>query len=162
MRRNELADNFEGIRFADLLESDAQGREMGKLPGGKGMKGRGEGIQRLIMALTSQFRQTFEDDEGSEAVDFAGTIPSALMMMHHQMLNAGMTAGRVNGFGEMLAKHPTPESKVRAIYLSSLTRQPSASELSRWMAHVTKAQGTQGYEDLMWTLLNTSEFLFNH
>ena len=125
-------------------------------------KGKGEGIQRLIMALTSQFRQTFEDDEGSEAVDFAGTIPSALMMMNHQMLNAGMTAGRVNGFGEMLAKHPSPESKVRAIFLSCLSRTPTSSESSRWMAHVTKAAGTSGYEDLMWTLVNTSEFLFNH
>ncbi|HVE40288.1 MAG TPA: DUF1549 domain-containing protein [Planctomycetota bacterium] len=154
------------IEATNLDEGPLMGmnrREMGKMPGGKGAgKPKGEGIQRLIMALTSQFRQTFEDDEGSEAVDFAGTIPSALMMMNHQMLNAGMTAGRVNGFGEMLAKHPTPDSKVRAIFMSCLSRTPSASEASRWMAHVTKSQGTSGYEDLMWTLVNTSEFLFNH
>jgi hypothetical protein len=138
-------------------------RDMGKVPGGKGMgKIKGDGIQRLIMALTSQFRQTFEDDEGGEAVEFAGTIPSALMMMNHQMLNAGMTAGRMNGFGEMLARHPSPESKVRAIFLSCLSRTPTATESSRWMSHVTKGQGTSGYEDLMWTLVNTSEFLFNH
>jgi len=78
------------------------------------------------------------------------------------MLAAGSTAGRFNGFGEMLAKHPSPEAKVRAIFLSCLTRTPTPAESSRWMAHCTKAQGNQGYEDLMWTLLNTSEFLFNH
>jgi hypothetical protein len=139
------------------------GKELGKAPGQKGGgKAKGENVQRMIMALTSQFRQTFEDDEGSEALEFAGTIPSALMMMNHQMLNAGMTAGRMNGFGEMLAKHPTPESKVRAIFLSCLSRTPTSSEASRWMSHVTRAQGTSGYEDLMWTLVNTSEFLFNH
>jgi len=140
-------------------------REMGKAAGGgKAMKGagKGEGIQRMIMGLTAQFRQTFEDDEGSEAVEFAGTIPSALMMMNHQFLNMAMTAGRMNGFGEMLAKHPSPESKVRAVFLSCLSRTPTAGESTRWMAHVTKAQGLAGYEDLMWTLLNTSEFLFNH
>jgi hypothetical protein len=155
------------IEATDLEEGPMMGRmnprELGKAPGGKGMgKAKGENIQRLIMVLTSQFRQTFEDDEGGEAVEFAGTIPSALMMMNHQMLNTGMTAGRMNGFGEMLAKHSTPESKVRAIFLSCLSRTPTAAESTRWMSHVTKAQGTTGYEDLMWTLVNTSEFLFNH
>src|SRR5581483_1938965 len=108
------------------------------------------------------FRSTFDDDEGSESVDFAGTIPSALMMMNSQVIASGTTARPLNGFGEMLAKHPTPEAKVRAIFLSCLSRLPSASESARWMAHVTKSAGTSGYEDLMWTLLNTSEFLFNH
>jgi hypothetical protein len=128
-----------------------------------GRNGRkGEGVQRMIMMLTAQFRNTFEDDEGGEAVEFAGTIPSALMMMNSPVISGGSTAGRMNGFGEMLAKHPSPESKVKAIFLSCLTRNPTSSELSRWMSHVSKGQGNQGYEDLMWTLLNTSEFLFNH
>ena len=84
------------------------------------------------------------------------------MMMNHPLLASGSTDRRMNGFGEMLSKHPSPEAKVRAIFLSCLTRQPTASEMSRWMGHCSKAQGNQGYEDLMWTLLNTSEFLFNH
>jgi hypothetical protein len=138
------------------------GKGAGKGAGKKGFAGKGEGIQRMILGLTAQFRNSFDDDEGSESVDFAGTISSALMMMNHPFLAAGSTDRRMNGFGEMLSKQPTPEAKVRAIFLSCLTRQPSSSELSRWMAHVTKANGTQGYEDLMWTLLNTSEFLFNH
>ena len=156
------------IEATNLDESPMMGRremgkELGKAPGQKGGRMmKGEGVQRMIMALTAQFRQTFEDDEGSEAVEFAGTIPSALMMMNHQLLNGGMTAGRMNGFGEMLAKHPSPDAKVRAIFLSCLSRTPTASESSRWMTHVTKAQGVTGYEDLMWTLVNTSEFLFNH
>jgi len=138
-------------------------REMGKAPGGKKKGGpKGEGAQALLMRLTSQFRTTFEDDEGGEAVEFAGTIPSALMMMNSQVIAAGTTAGRVNGFGEMLAKHPSPEAKVRAIFMSCVSRPPSASEAARWMAHCAKGSGTAGYEDLMWTLLNTSEFLFNH
>jgi hypothetical protein len=154
------------IEAAGLDESPMMGmnrREMGK-GGGKAMKGagKGEAAQMLLMRLTSQFRTTFDDDEGSESVDFTGTIPSALMMMNSQVIAAGTTARPLNGFGEMLAKHQTPEAKVRAIFLSCLSRLPSASESSRWMSHVTKGAGQAGYEDLMWTLLNTSEFLFNH
>src|SRR5215831_8842994 len=106
------------------------GRGMARGPAGKGARkglaGKGENVQRMIMALTAQFRNTFEDDEGGESVEFAGTITSALMMMNHPLLAAGSTDRRMNGFGEMLAQHPSAEAKVRAIFLSCLTRQPSA------------------------------------
>lgn len=156
------------IEAANLDESPMMGmnrREMGgKGPAAKGAKKapKGEMAQALLMRLTAQFRTTFEDDEGGEAVEFSGTIPSALMMMNSPVIAGGTTARPVSGFGEMLAKHPSPEAKVRAIFLSCVSRLPSASESSRWMAHVTKQSGLTGYEDLMWTLLNTSEFLFNH
>ena len=152
------------IEAANLDEGPMMGRREMR---GAGLKGGGKGAkseqtQRMIMALTAQFRNTFEDDEGSEAVEFAGTIPSALLMMNSQIVAGGSTDRRFNGFADMLSKHPSPESKVRAIFLSCLSRTPSSSEASRWMAHVQKATGNAGYEDLMWTLLNTSEFLFNH
>jgi len=152
------------IEAANLDEGPMMGRrELGRgaMKGAKGV-GKSEQTQRMIMALTAQFRNTFEDDEGSEAVEFAGTIPSALLMMNSQIVAGGSTDRRFNGFADMLSKHPSPESKVRAIFLSCLSRTPTSSESSRWMAHVTKAAGTSGYEDLMWTLVNTSEFLFNH
>ncbi|HEV3027478.1 MAG TPA: DUF1549 domain-containing protein [Planctomycetota bacterium] len=154
------------IEAAHLDESPMMGmnpRDVKGPAGGKKKGGaKGDAAQALLMRLTAQFRTTFEDDEGGEAVEFAGTIPSALMMMNSQVIAAGTTAGRVNGFGEMLAKHPTPDAKVRAIFLSCVSRLPTPAEASRWMSHVTKGAGTAGYEDLMWTLLNTSEFLFNH
>ncbi|HLY75963.1 MAG TPA: DUF1549 domain-containing protein [Planctomycetota bacterium] len=154
------------IEAAHLDESPMMGmnpRDMKGAAGGKKKGGaRGEAAQALLMRLTAQFRTTFEDDEGGEAVEFAGTIPSALMMMNSQVIAAGTTAGKVNGFGEMLAKHGSAEAKVRAIFLSCVSRLPTPAEASRWMAHCSKGAGTAGYEDLMWTLLNTSEFLFNH
>ncbi len=153
------------IEAANLDEGPMLGRREMRGAGLKGTgkaAGKSEQTQRMIMMLTAQFRNTFEDDEGSEAVEFAGTIPSALLMMNSQIVAGGATDRKFNGFGDMLAKHPTPESKVRAIFLSCLSRTPTSSEASRWMAHVQKSSGNGGYEDLMWTLLNTSEFLFNH
>jgi hypothetical protein len=70
--------------------------------------------------------------------------------------------GSMSALGDLVKKHPGPEGAIRAIYLTVLTRPPTEKETSRWKAHVTKAQGLAGYEDLQWTLLNTSEFLFNH
>jgi hypothetical protein len=153
------------IEAANLDEGPMMNRrELGGRAQMKGAKGpaKSEQTQRLIMALTAQFRNTFEDDEGSEAVEFAGTIPSALLMMNSQIVAGGSTDRRFNGFADMLSKQPTPEAKVKAIFLSCLSRTPTSGESSRWLSHVQKGTGNSGYEDLMWTLLNTSEFLFNH
>jgi hypothetical protein len=119
--------------------------------------------ERQLFGLLTQFRSNFGDDEGNEVVDFAGTIPSALLMMNSPLVGGATSAQRFSALGELLAKHPTPEARIRAIYVSVLTRPPTAKELSRWKAHAAKSPNAPtAYEDLMWTLVNTSEFLFNH
>jgi hypothetical protein len=145
------------------------GRRMGFGKGGKtAPKGAPPGAagedprERMIMQAVGQFRYAFGDDEGAEVGEFAGTIPSALLMMNSQLLSNGTSANRMNGFGELLAKHPNPADRIRVIFLSVLSRYPTSAESSRWSAHMGKAGGDKGYEDLIWTLLNTSEFLFNH
>jgi hypothetical protein len=54
---------------------------------------------------------------------------------------------------------------VKAIYLSVLNREPSGSELNAFCEKL-KASGTAGranvVEDIFWTLLNSTEFLWNH
>jgi hypothetical protein len=60
----------------------------------------------------------------------------------------------------VLKANAAPEARIRAIFLWVLTRPPTPKELQRWKSHVAGAEA--GYEDLSWTLLNTSEFLFNH
>ena len=119
------------------------------------------GREMQLFALLNQFRSNFGDDEGNEIVDFAGTIPSALLMMNSREVTAA-TMARAGGLAELLNKHATPEARIKAIYLSTLTRAPSDKEMARWKSHVSKAGSPAGYEDLSWTLLNTSEFLFNH
>ena len=115
---------------------------------------------RMIAGLVAQFRSNFGDDEGGEVAEFSGTIPAALLMMNHPtLMGLATTAVRGSGFGEALSKQATPEDKVKWIYLSALSRTPTSKEMSRWKAHCADPKG---YEDLLWTLLNTSEFLFNH
>jgi hypothetical protein len=142
---------------AARLDKDELARQMAGRPGGGG-KG-GEGSDRAILMMTAAFRNAFDDDEGSESVDFAGTIPSALLMMNSRLTTL---AGRSAGLVELFAQSPAPEDKVRVIFLSCLSRLPTAGELGRWKSHAARSSGVAGYEDLIWALLNTSEFLFNH
>jgi hypothetical protein len=49
------------------------------------------------------------------------------------------------------------------LYLVAYSRQPDAEELRIATEHLATPRGKrQAYEDLIWALLNTKEFLYNH
>lgn len=53
--------------------------------------------------------------------------------------------------------------RVRQLYLTVLGRPPREHELSLIMPHLeTSTDQKQAYEDVLWALINTKEFLFNH
>jgi hypothetical protein len=51
-----------------------------------------------------------------------------------------------------------PDEKVDAIYMTLLSRKPSAVEKERWMK--AQEQGLTDYEDLIYALINTQQFIF--
>ena len=58
---------------------------------------------------------------------------------------------------------PAPEKQVEELYLVALSRMPTGPELARDAARLTAAKDRQSAaEDLLWALMNTKEFLFNH
>ena len=56
--------------------------------------------------------------------------------------------------------------KVEALYLATLTRRPSPEESSRMVAYIDRGGPTfdpkKALADVLWSLLNSSEFLLNH
>ncbi len=80
------------------------------------------------------------------------------------------------GRADLLAKGEKPDQeKIHELYLAAYSRQPSTEEINAATAHLAKprvnGQGNpldshkakrQGYEDLLWALINTKEFLYNH
>jgi hypothetical protein len=53
--------------------------------------------------------------------------------------------------------------KIRELYLLALARQPTDEEVKTAAQYLTERENTrQAYEDLVWVLINTKEFLFNH
>ena len=58
------------------------------------------------------------------------------------------------------------EDKVKQLYLTALSREPNQKETEIAKAHVAKAKDEkakrQACEDMVWALINTKEFLFNH
>jgi hypothetical protein len=122
--------------------------------------------EERVDRMVAMFIHNFSDDEMGETTSFDGTIPLSLFMMNSPALNAS-TSPR---FGPTVASALRDTSdlgeRVDHLYLAALSRHPTAEErrvavahLSRPLAGTTEAQLTQ---DLLWALINSSEFMFNH
>jgi len=94
--------------------------------------------------------------------------------MNASDVKAKLTAS--NGRAEQLVKEDKPESqRIQEIYLAAFSRQPAPEEVRIAETYLNQprsdAQGKpidsqrakrQGYEDLLWAIINTKEFLYNH
>ncbi len=116
------------------------------------------------MAIYQLFRRSFDDDEGAEEETFTGTIPRGLLMMNGDQINAMMSMRSPDSpLKKILAESRSDRERVRRLYLTVLSRDPSAGELNNALTHVhTSRTETEGYEDLLWALCNTTEFMSNH
>jgi hypothetical protein len=109
------------------------------------------------------FRRSFDDDEQAVDETFTGTIPRGLLMMNNDVINGMMTSNRMRPLGQMLHEVRSDRERIRRTYLTVLSREPSPGELSNALQHVHTSRSEQeGYEDLLWALCNTTEFMSNH
>jgi hypothetical protein len=70
-----------------------------------------------------------------------------------------------NRLGKLLAANQTDEQIVEEAYLQALSRFPTAEEKTRIQSVVAEAQGVdrrEVLEDVVWGILSSREFLFNH
>jgi hypothetical protein len=90
-------------------------------------------------------------------------LAQALHLLNSPEVQAKLSAK--GGLTETLAADETrghPE-RVTEVYQTVFARPPSESEMALVVRHMAGAETPQqGYEDLMWALVNTKEFLFNH
>ena len=104
----------------------------------------------------------------------SASLAQSLHLMNAADVKAKLTAS--GGRAEQLTQAEIPEPKrIRELYLAAFSREPTADEVQIAETHLLKpridATGKpldsqrskrNGYEDLLWALLNTKEFLFNH
>jgi hypothetical protein len=89
-------------------------------------------------------------------------LAQALHLLNSQEIQDKLT--RANARADLLAKDPRPDNeKVEEMFLWVFARRPSAEHLSVALEHVNRnaANKKLAYENLLWALLNTKEFVFN-
>jgi uncharacterized protein DUF1549/uncharacterized protein DUF1553 len=109
-----------------------------------------------------QFRFTFGDDEQVDVLDFDGTIPQALTMLNGDLINRRMRDAN-SRLDLILRTRREAKERLELIFVSALSRPPRTAERERLLAHIAdKGDKREAYEDVMWALLNSSEFFFIH
>jgi hypothetical protein len=152
----------------------------------------GERLPRIKINLRRQFHYAFDVDESASADTFTGTTPQALMLLNGALTSAGSSALAGSTLGDAARAEGGLPATVEHLYLATLSREPSPEELEHWRDYVAEAAehydgsrrrarggGAVGrvyrkkrlrdlspedvaYEDVLWTLLNSSEFFFIH
>jgi hypothetical protein len=108
----------------------------------------------------------FGDDEGNE-VTFNGTVVQALLLMNGKELDEAITSRTKGPIARaVLKKQTAPRPMMDAIYLATLNRKPTPTEVSeitrRLRSRVPDRDPLAPYQDLMWALVNCNEFILNH
>ena len=86
----------------------------------------------------------------------------ALELIIGKMMSRRLTQAD-NRLGKMLASEVPDAEILEALYLRSLSRKPSPKTRTAMLAHVSSSPDRrQAWEDVLWTLLNSQEFIYQH
>lgn len=127
---------------------------------------------------SSPFLRVFGRPEGASVCECERAQASSLAQSLH-LINAADIKAKLayaNGRAERFVKDTRPvEDKIRELYLAAFAREPRPDELQTALGYVQEipvgADGKpldssralrENVQDLIWALVNTKEFLFNH
>jgi hypothetical protein len=97
--------------------------------------------------------------EDANPLEYQNGIPQALRMM-----NSAFTSKSEAIAVNITKGAKTPNEAIETIYLTALARRPTAAEMNRLTTYVNRPGSTPrvAYGDILWALLNSSEFVLNH
>jgi hypothetical protein len=124
-------------------------------------------VQLPDTSVNSYFLQVFGRPDGASACECERSSEANLAQSLHLLNSSDVQNKLTNGSGRaaQLAadKNLTHPQKIEQIYMQAFSRRPDAVELGAATAYIEKVKNDkQAYEDILWAIINTKEFLFNH
>ena len=127
---------------------------------GSRSRGRGQGQYRGPNSGRAAFSQLFGFDPSTPQEDIVGTIPQALFLMNSPQLNNLMRGAGNTRLSRILQDFDRDSDALAELYLLVLSREPSDRELEINTDYIREVgDRTEAFEDIMWSLLNSSEFV---
>ena len=152
----------------------------------------GERAELARARTRQQFVLMLDVDEDAGTHSFEGGIPHALLLANGVVSRVAARAVEGGTLLELLRSADSDEAKIDKLYLRTLSRHPTAEEVTQWkqyldeapnagrdssmpkrkgdaLANLDKRLGSKArnareraYEDMFWALLNSSEMAFQH
>jgi len=145
---------------------DAVNRAAGVEESFQGLPGGTRAIALPDPSVRSYFLTIFGRPKRNDPCECARVNTPDLTQALH-LANSADLQSKVSADGGRVARlmqsEDPPADTIDALYLATFSRPPREEEVARAVELVGQAPSPQeGYEDLLWALLNSSEFLLNH
>jgi hypothetical protein len=125
-------------------------------------------VQLADPSIGPYFLKVFGQPQGDTACECERSQEANLAQSLH-LLNSSEVQNKIsagNGRAAILTneKERPDAEKIKELYRWVYSRDPGQDELNIALAHITKNEANKklAYEDIIWALINTKEFLFNH
>jgi hypothetical protein len=108
----------------------------------------------------SQFNAIFTFDPSTPQEDITGNVQQALLMMNTPMFRGAIAASGNSRLAQILRTQTDDQDAISEVYLLALSREPSDRELKLCQQYIMDTNNRpEAFEDLLWGLLNSSEFV---
>ena len=106
-----------------------------------------------------QFQNEFNFDPSLPPDEVESSVAQALWMMNNSKLNQNLQSKLASFLENLLKKYPDDSQAFRALYTKVLCRLPVAFEEAKFKEYLAKTKKrNDAYEDILWALINTTEF----
>jgi hypothetical protein len=110
--------------------------------------------------LRNMVYMAFKEDPSAARSELHGTIPQALLLMNSRLVHMYTSSKGKTILAELLAKPRTNEEMVEALYERVLARKPAAEETQICLRYIGRiSDRAEAFEDILWGLVNSTEFL---
>lgn len=112
---------------------------------------------------TNYFLKTFGRSEHKLVCSREEVGPTLSQALH--LINGDTVEGKIAGgvLDKLVKAKPTPREVIEEMYLRCLGRKPSEVEMQKLEEQFkTEPEPNKAYADILWALLNSKEFMFNH
>ncbi|MEX1096513.1 MAG: DUF1549 domain-containing protein [Planctomycetales bacterium] len=131
----------------------AQPRNFGRQRGGNAFRG-------PIGSPRAQFDQLFGYDPSAPQDEVLGTVPQALFLMNSPAVNNLIRGQGGTPLATVLRENRDDGDALRAVFLRVLAREPSGTETKTCLEYISQVGNrAEAFEDVMWSLVNSSEFV---
>jgi hypothetical protein len=106
--------------------------------------------------------EAFGFDPSAERSNVARTMQQAMLLMNNKQIQAQINAqpGADTMLAKLVAAEKDDDAAITRLYQQVLARKPATSEIALAKEHIASVgQREAGYEDLLWGLVNSAEFL---
>ena len=112
-----------------------------------------------------RFLARFPSSEES-TVEFQAGIPQALTMMNGAVVSNATQVASSDLLSALDAPFFSDEERLDTLFLSTLSRKPHGPERAKLLQYINKGESpadrNKALGDVLWALLNSAEFMFNH